>query len=146
MMDYKSYLERILETSEAYTEEQFNAELTSLFPKVDFIDWKDYWPNDEDVIIYIFHYGVFEGMNSVTVTDYSIDKREVWLDDYGFESFEDLNKAIKRLSENGWKLNEENLNEIKEGLIPAAKDNILSRIKEIATLDQLESFYKSLES
>lgn len=145
-MDYKSYLDRVLETFEAYNEEQFNAELLPLFPKVQSIDWSDYWSNDENVITYIFHYGIFRDMDSVTVTDFNTDDKEVWIDGYGIETFEDLDEIIKRLNDNGWKLNEDNLNEVREDLIPEAKETILNKIKEIATLDQLESFYKSLES
>lgn len=145
MISYKDYLNRILEACGALSEEEFEKEILPLFPAVKEIDWSEYYADDTDVIRYIFHYGVFPDLQSITIDDYSTKTREVWLDSYPLETIEDLDEAVSRLKDNGWTINEANYQSLKEELLPEIKQRMLDRIEELASIDQLESFIKSLE-
>lgn len=144
MINYKDYLDTILSKYDIPSEEDFK-EITSLFPKVEEIDWSEYL-NDEDIYIYIFHYGVFPDLQSISIDDYSIKTREVWLDLYSLETVEDLNEAVSRLRDNGWTINESNYQSLRDELLPEIKQRMLDRIGELASVEQIENFVKSLES
>ena len=143
-MNYKDYLDTILSKYDIPSEEDFK-EITSLFPKVEEIDWSEYL-TDEDIYIYIFHYGVFPDLQSISIDEYSIKTREVWLDSYSLETVEDLNEAVSRLRDNGWTINEANYQSLRDELLPEIKQRMLDRIGELASVEQIENFVKSLES
>ena len=143
-MNYKDYLDTILSKYDIPSEEDFK-EITSLFPKVEKIDWSDYL-TDEDIYIYIFHYGVFPDLQSISIDEYSIKTREVWLDLYSLETVEDLNEAVSRLRDNGWTINEANYQSLRDELLPEIKQRMLDKIGELASVEQIENFVKSLES
>lgn len=144
MINYKDYLDTILSKYDIPSEEDFK-EITSLFPKVEEVDWSEYL-TDEDIYIYIFHYGVFPDLQSISIDDYSTKTREVWLDQYPLETIEDLDEAVSRLKDNGWTINEANYQSLKEKLLPEIKQRMLDRIEELASIEQLKNFVKSLES
>lgn len=143
MINYKDYLDTILSKYDIPSEEDFK-EIISLFPKVEEIDWSEYL-TDEDIYIYIFHYGVFPDLQSISIDNYSIKTREVWLD-LSLETVEDLNEAVSRLRDNGWTINEANYQSLRDELLPEIKQRMLDRIGELASVEQIENFVKSLES
>lgn len=143
-MNYKDYLDTILSKYDIPSEEDFK-EITSLFPKVEEVDWSEYL-TDEDIYIYIFHYGVFPDLQSISIDEYSIKTREVWLDPYPLETIEDLDEAVSRLRDNGWTINEANYQSLRDELLPEIKQRMLDKIGELASVEQIENFVKSLES
>lgn len=145
MISYNDYLNAILSHAEAYTKEDFEKLVIPLFPALNDkdIDWYDFSYMDADTISYIIDYGVFRNIDNIHVDYYDCDARTVDLDLYSVESLEDLEKAKEALAENGWTIS--NMDDIQDVLLPQLKDNILDKIRDIATLEQLENFYKSLE-
>ena len=145
MISYNDYLKAILSHANAYTKEDFEKLVIPLFPALndEDIDWYDFSYIDEDTISYIIDYGVFKDIDSIHVEYYDCDTKTVELDLFSVESLEDLEKAKKALAENGWTIS--NMGEVQDILLPQLKDNILDKIKDVATLEQLENFYKSLE-
>lgn len=145
MISYNDYLNAILNHLDAYTKEDFEKLVIPLFPALDDkdLDWYDFSYIDEDTISYIIDYGVFRDIDNIHVEDYDCDAKTVDLDLFSVESLEALEKAKAALAENGWSI--ANIGDVEETLRPQLVDNILDKLKEVATLEQLRNFYESLE-
>lgn len=147
MLQYKDYLNRVIEYCSAENEDAFN-EVAALFPNIKEIDWDNYYPDDNYLITYILDFLIDSVDSSACVDEYFECDKSVTLDYvYSLKELEDLENI---LNNNGWTIdNYEDLKaeieeEERQSKELEAKEKLIQEIKNKVTLDQLQEFYDSL--
>lgn len=147
MLQYKDYLNRVIEFSCAEHEDSFN-KIAELFPNVKEIDWDDYYPSEEDVICYIIKCLLDNSGSYAEIEDWSQHDKSVNLS--YIESSQELEEIKKYLGENGWII--ENYEDLKEEIEEEEerlksedyRNSLIQEIRNKASLDQLKEFCDSL--
>lgn len=147
MLQYKDYLNRVIEYYSEESEDSFN-EITKLFPKVYEIDWNNYYPDGDDLINYILEF-LIGSVDSPAYVEESDEYHKSVILSYvcSLEELEDLKNVFES---NGWTIDnyedikEEIEEEEKENKVLEARENLIQKIKDTATLDQLQKFANEL--
>ena len=150
MIQYKNYLDRLIAYCEGLSEEQFN-KVAELFPNLDEVNWDDYCTFDDDIIIYILTQLVKNINYDVEVYDYFEDEKRVTI--HSLYSLEELEDVKKYLNKQGWSIHnleelEEEIEDYQESLkiedYYGLRMDLLQKIKDLATTEQLQKFAEEL--
>lgn len=147
MIQYKDYLKGFMQYYDGLSEEKF-IEIAKLFPNLEVIDWDEYYFNNEDLVEYILRqllYNSVDSYENADLVDYSKFDRSIYLS-YA-ESLQELEKIRECLDKNGWII--ENLEDLKIEIEERekernTKENLIQKLKDKASIEQLQKFIKEL--
>lgn len=147
MIQYKDYLERLIQYYSGLPEDDF-IEVIKLFPNVQELNWSEYNPEDFDLSYFIIDSLIGSIDSGAYIDDYDEYTKSISLS-YVY-SLEELENLKNILESNGWDIDnyeslKEELEEEKRQLeLEDYKNSLIQEIRNKASLDQLEEFIEGL--